>query len=268
MGNPPKQKPSKVFREEEAERLAEISKAITILKKKISIVLVEPKYDGNIGAVARSMNNCGLEDLILVNHPELTGEAYKLAMHSSSILENARHVADLSEIRGEFQIMAGTSSVVTLNGRKFRRISYNPAGFWQSYLPASGRIALIFGREDAGLRNSEIEQCDSFIHIPANPEYPVFNLSHSVAVILYEMLQQSILKGVNKKTNSNNISLLVDRISKVMELISYPGYKSKNTTVMLRRMFSRAELTDTEYHKIMGIMRYIIFNLDPESEET
>ncbi|EQD28222.1 rRNA methylase, partial [mine drainage metagenome] len=112
-----------------------------------------------------------------------------------------------------------------------------------------------------------IELCDSFIHIPANPEYPVYNLSHSVAVILYEMLHQSITKGVNRKTSSNNVSRLVDQIIKTMELTSYPGYKSRNTSVMLRRMFSRAELTDTEYHKMMGLFRYIIFNLDENSGE-
>ncbi|MGC8515270.1 MAG: RNA methyltransferase [Thermoplasmata archaeon] len=266
MDKPPKQKPSQVFREEETKRLAEISSAIEILKEKVSVVLVEPKYDGNIGATARTMNNCGLDNLIIVNHHDISAEAYKLAMHSSSILDNARHIADLSEIREEFKIIAGTSSVVTFNGRKFRRISYNPAGFWKTYLPADGKIALVFGREDDGLRNYEIEQCDSFIHIPSNAEYPVYNLSHSVAVILYEMLQQSIQNGVNSQTSSNNISLLVDKIVKVMELTSYPDYKSKNTTVMLRRMFSRAALTDTEYHKLMGLFRYIIFTLDPDSE--
>jgi tRNA/rRNA methyltransferase len=267
MDKPPKQKPSQVFREEETKRLAEISRVIEILKEKVSVVLVEPKYDGNIGATARTMKNCGLDDLIIVNRPEISGEAYKFAMHSSSILDHARHIEELPEIRREFQIIAGTSSVVTFNGRKFRRISYNPADFWHTYLPADGKIALVFGREDDGLRNYEIEQCDSFIHIPANPEYPVYNLSHSVAVILYEMLQQSTLKGVNSRTSSNNISILVDRIVKAMELTSYPGYKSKNTTVMIRRMFSRAELTDTEYHKLMGVFRYILFNLDPDSVE-
>lgn len=83
MDKPPKQKPSQVFREEETKRLAEISHAIEILKEKVSVVLVEPKYDGNIGATARTMNNCGLDNLILVNHNDLSGEAYKLAMHSS-----------------------------------------------------------------------------------------------------------------------------------------------------------------------------------------
>ena len=266
MDKPQKQKPSQVFREEETKRLAEIYGAIETLKEKVSVVLVEPKYDGNIGATARTMHNCGLDNLIIVNHQELSAEAYKFAMHSTSILDNARHIASLSEISEEFQIIAGTSSVVTFNGRKFRRISYDPAGFWKTYLPVDGKIALVFGREDDGLRNYEIEQCDSFIHIPANPGYPVYNLSHSVAVILYEMLQQSIHRGVNNKTSSNNISLLVDSIVKAMELTSYPGYKSKNTTVMLRRMFSRAALTDTEYHKLMGVLRYIIFHLDPDSE--
>lgn len=265
MSNPPKLKPSQVFKEEETKRLAQILTAVGILKEKISIVLVGPKYGGNIGAVARSMHNSGLTDLVIVERPEIPEEAFKYAMHSASILENARHVARLSDIRGDYEVMAGTSSVVTFNGRKFRRISYDPENFWRIYLAGEGRIALIFGREDDGLRNSEIELCDSFIHIPANPEYPVYNLSHSVAVILYEMLHQSLTKGVNRKTSSNNITRLVHQITRTMELTSYPGYKSRNTSVMLRRMFSRAELTDTEYHKMMGLFRYIIFNLDENS---
>ncbi len=265
MSSPLKTKPSQLFKEEEAKRLSEISNAVGALREKISVILVEPKYGGNIGAVARSMHNSGLTDLVIVARPEIPEEAFKYAMHSTSILENAKHVDTLSEIRDDYEVMAGTSSVVTFNGRKFRRISYDPENFWRIYLAGEGKIALVFGREDDGLRNSEIEQCDSFIHIPANPEYPVYNLSHSVAVILYEMLHQSLTKGVNRKTSSNNVTRLVDQIIRTMELTSYPGYKSRNTAVMLRRMFSRTELTDTEYHKMMGLFRYIIFNLDEDS---
>ncbi|MGC8608908.1 MAG: TrmH family RNA methyltransferase, partial [Thermoplasmata archaeon] len=46
---------------------------------KVSVILVSPKYQGNIGAVARSMKNAGLDDLLLVN-ADIEDEAIARAM--------------------------------------------------------------------------------------------------------------------------------------------------------------------------------------------
>ena len=35
------------------------------LLERVRIVLVEPRVGGNIGAIARAMNNCGITDLAL-----------------------------------------------------------------------------------------------------------------------------------------------------------------------------------------------------------
>lgn len=247
-----------MYREVQGEYLDTLKERLATLDKRVSVALVEPKYSGNIGSVARAMHNCGLSDLILINPIELTEDAFKFSMHSKDILEKCRRFASLSEVTGEFRFVVGTSSVQTFNGRKFRRVPVEPAKFWKSALNQRGKILLVFGREDDGLRNTEIEQCNTFVHIEANPEYPVFNLSHSVAIILYEMLNQVIpAKKAIKSDTVVNTDLVANELIKSMNLSGYPDYKRKNASVMLKRLVSRMGLTDTEYHKLMGILKYI-----------
>ena len=55
----------------------------------LCIILVEPKYDGNIGAVARSRKNFGLSDLRIVGRKdEWSEEARNRAKHAQEILDN------------------------------------------------------------------------------------------------------------------------------------------------------------------------------------
>ncbi len=262
MSQSKKTRPSKLFREEETNFRDSVISKLDGLASKVSVVLVGPKYGGNIGAVSRSMNNAGLRDLIIIGRDEIPQDAYVYGMHSTDILNNSRYFNSIIDLRDEFNVIAGSSSDVTFNGRKYRRLSYSPEEFWKIYLRAKGKIALVFGREDDGLRNEEIEQCDSFISIPANPKYPVYNLSHAVTIVLYEMLRQTIRsRNPLPPTSGQNVDLLVDEIIETLDLIKYPDHKRKNTEVMLRRLLSRSRLTDTEFHKLMGIFRYIIFNL-------
>lgn len=240
------------------------------LSRKVSVALVEPKYSGNVGSVARAMHNCGLDDLILINPVELDDDAFKFSMHSKYILENSRKFNSLSEVIDGFRYVVGTSSVESFNGKKFRRVPVEPAEFWQTALKHDGKILLVFGREDDGLRNTEIELCNTFVHIAANPEYPVFNLSHSVAIILYEMVNQADVerKEIKSKTAINS-DLIADELIKSMNLSAYPEYKRQNATVMLRRLSSRMELTETEYHKLMGILKSISRQLNKtESDDS
>ena len=71
------------------------------LDKFISVVLVEPKYQGNIGAVARSMANSGISDLRIVKTPIETEALYR-SMHGRYILENAKIFDTLDEAVKDF----------------------------------------------------------------------------------------------------------------------------------------------------------------------
>jgi tRNA/rRNA methyltransferase len=48
-------------------------------------------------------------------------------------------------------------------------------------------LSILFGREDVGLLNEELKLCDLVVRISTSHEYPVMNLPHAVAVILYDL---------------------------------------------------------------------------------
>jgi tRNA C32,U32 (ribose-2'-O)-methylase TrmJ len=52
-----------------------------------------------------------------------------------------------------------------------------------------------------------------------------------------------------------------------MDIVSYPEYKRKNTDVMIRRILGRSLLSDTEFYKIMGILKLIRRDLTGELED-
>lgn len=240
------------------------SKNLEVLRGKVSIILVHPKYEGNIGAVARLMRNFGLEDLRMVNPPAIGDEAIARAMNGKDILLGSRSYETLYDATDGFQIVAATSSEMTLDDRKFRRLPESPESFWKRTLKTNGRIALVFGREDDGLRNEEVEQCNSFIHVPANPEYPVLNLSHAVSIILYEMIRdiERNLPVVSEPLEEVNLGILLEKVNEILELSGYPEYKMPNTEVMISRLMARTNLTNSEYFKIMGILRFLRFRLN------
>lgn len=242
------------------------------LAERVTVILVEPHIEGNIGAVARSMKNAGLSNLILVNPTEIGNEAFARTMGGRNILENARICDSLASVAGEFSVLAGTSSTPTGNHKKFRRIPVTPYEFWKNNLGTDSKIALVFGREGDGLRNSELEICSQFLFIPANPEYPVYNLSHAVTIVLYEMIRQALEKNYletshEEPVSPENFNLLLEKIYQIMDIVSYPEYKRKNTDVMIRRILGRSLLSDTEFYKIMGILKLIRRDLTGELED-
>jgi len=54
------------------------------------VILAEPQNPGNIGAVARSMKNFSVRNLILVKPPPIDDEARRRAMHGNEVLDNAK----------------------------------------------------------------------------------------------------------------------------------------------------------------------------------
>ena len=236
---------------------------MNIFNRNVTVVLVEPEYQGNIGAVARVMKNTGFENLAIIGTRVLDDDAFARAKGGSAILERAKFYESMDEIRGTFDLLVSTSSVSTSNFKKFRRIPTTPGDIWKNFIGENTRTALIFGREGDGLKNSEISMCDCFVNIPSDPEYPVYNLSHAVGIMLYESL---MIKGFTiekeEPATSRHIDLILEKTTEIMEKTRYPKYKVDNTTVMLRRIFARSALTEHEFYKIMGILKKIKLKID------
>src|SRR5205823_715640 len=90
------------------------------LSSSCCIVLVRPKFAGNIGSVARAMRNFGVSDLRLVA-PEanpLAQEARQFSTQGEAILEQAKQFPDLGSAVADCVWVAGTSARL---GGLFRR---------------------------------------------------------------------------------------------------------------------------------------------------
>lgn len=89
---------------------------------KVRIVVIGPKFEGNAGAIARSMANFNFEELYFVNPCKFGDDAYRRSKHGSYILKNAKIVDKLDEAIEDCFIVAGTSGVISKNDRNYARI--------------------------------------------------------------------------------------------------------------------------------------------------
>ncbi len=224
----------------------------------ITVILVEPETQGNIGAISRSMKNTCFKNLALVGVKFIDDDAYARAMDGKDILDRAVIYSSLQEARQDFDVMVATSAVPSGNMRDYRRIPLGPDEFWVKNYNPDLKTAIVMGREGDGLRNSELEICDFFITIPGNPDYPVYNLSHALTLILYEFLKSADITHQEKEPASGEeITILVEKFIYLARKTNFAKHKIPNTKVMLRRLFSRAELKRSEFYRIMGMLRKI-----------
>ncbi len=156
---------------------------------RVRIVLVEPAGPLNVGSVARVMKNMGLRNLVLVN-PQcdpLGIEARQMAVHAVDILESAQWVATLPDaLMGCQRAIATTARARTLPTQlELPRLALP----W--LLEESVTSALIFGPEDRGLSNVELNYAQRFVCIPSSSEYPSLNLAQAVAICCYELYQNT-----------------------------------------------------------------------------
>mgnify|MGYP006306708153 FL=1 len=135
---------------------------------KFFVILVEPKYSGNIGAIARSMMNFDVTQLILVNPCALNDEAYIRSVHATQVLDDAMIVASFQEAIEQVDVVVGSSAIYTDSEKKHVRIPILLDVFIEKMKSIEGRIGLVFGREDYGLYNEELALCDMLVTIPTS----------------------------------------------------------------------------------------------------
>ncbi|MEG4327954.1 RNA methyltransferase [Microcoleus sp. herbarium5] len=159
----------------------------------IRIVLVEPAGPLNVGSVARVMKNMGLHQLVLVNPQcdHLGEEARLMAVRAADILETAKVVESLPAA------LVGCVRAIATTGDDCRSLPTQleePADALPWLLEAPS--ALIFGREDCGLTNAELNRAQRLIRIPSSDAYTSLNLAQAVAICCYELYRE---EGRRKK---------------------------------------------------------------------
>ncbi len=144
------------------------------------VVLVSPKRESNVGAVARAMANFGLDDLWLVApRCRLGREAAALAVHGAHLLKSSTSVPTLDDAVSDRTLVVGTSA----RQRAFdEHAAVSPETAIARLHGQAG--ALVFGPEDFGLDNAALDRCDLVITIPT-AAYASLNLAQATVLLAY-----------------------------------------------------------------------------------
>ena len=217
----------------------------------VRIILVGSKYEGNVGAIARSMTNFGLEELYLVDPCPIGNEAYIRSTHGSVILDNAKTVNSIEEATKGCFLVVGTSGITTKGNANYVRVPISVKEFADRVSDYEENIAILFGREDIGLLQEELALCDLLITIPSSDEFPVLNISHAATIVMYELFKKDLAQPIPAEDDEKE--LMFKFFDDILDCVDYPEHRRHGTSVMFRRMMGRSIPTKWEYNTIMGV---------------
>ncbi|MEM0353913.1 MAG: RNA methyltransferase [Archaeoglobaceae archaeon] len=206
----------------------------------IHVVLVELKIPENVGFIARVMKNFGYEKLYLYKC-NLTQDSFKTSANAKDLLEKAEILEDLYTFLSKFNLVVGTTGISGGDYRYFRKPMMTPEEL-RNHI--EGEVAILFGREDYGLFNEELEKCHVLVKI--------MNVSHAAAVILYA-LRDLKQEREERLATVGDLEVLISKVSNLLDLINFPERRKKREIVTLRRVLGRARMRDYEFESIMGI---------------
>lgn len=227
----------------------------------MKVIFVEPETPGNIGALARAMNNFDVKDLILIN-PQCeveAGETRKLAKHAYDTIKNARILEDLETIEKEFQYLIGSTGIIP-DKYSSERSSLTPKQLKENTQEVKGEIALVLGREGKGLNNKELQKCDAVVHIPTSEEYPVMNITHAATIILYEL--RNIKENPKQTKEEQTMLKYFNQIVENLDSLKKP----EEVKSIFRRITGKAFLDKKEARSMIAVLRRINEKLDEKDQ--
>ncbi|MDD1013216.1 tRNA (cytosine(32)/uridine(32)-2'-O)-methyltransferase TrmJ [Pseudomonas rubra] len=236
----------------------------------IRVVLVNTSHPGNIGGAARAMKNMGLSRLVLVDPQDFPSpEADARASGADDVLASAQVVATLEEALVGCNLVFGTSA-------RERRIPWplvDPrecASKVIEHATQGEEIALVFGREHAGLTNEELQRCHFHVHIPSNPDFSSLNLGAAVQVLVYEVRMAWLaLEGQSSQAEKTDVAsvrsselatmdemeLFYEHLEKTLVDIGFlDPEKPKHLMPRLRRLYGRSSVDRSEMSILRGIL--------------
>lgn len=211
------------------------------------------------------MKNMRMNQLRLVR-PKFFPHADATARASGAddVLRTATVYDSLAEAIADCQMVLGASA-------RDRTISWpsvtarEAAEKWGGSRSSGQRVALVFGRENSGLKNHELDVCHYLLRIPCNSEYSSLNLAAAVQVVCYELFIASGQKmaanvgdeGEEPLATAEQMEAFYVHLQQTMADIGFlHPERSKSIMRRLRRIFNRTQLDTKELDILRGILRF------------
>ncbi len=231
---------------------------------RVRVVLVDTSHPGNIGAVARAMWVMGLERLSLVR-PKCfpSAEATARAAGADALLYHAEVCTSLQQALADCVWVVGT----TVRSRHLELPRLTPRGFAAQAVEEArhGQVALVFGREQAGLSNQELDHCQAVASIATNAGFGSLNLAAAVQVFSYELrlgfCDESPGPGTPARddgagaTTAAELEGLYAHLEQALTDIGYHHRQEPKLLMRrLRRLYGRARPDRSELNILRGIL--------------
>ncbi len=226
----------------------------------IRVVLSNTSHPGNIGATARAMKTMGLTAMYLVN-PRLFPHADATARASGAddVLATARLCTTLDAATQDCRLVIGASARTrsipcpVLSPRECAHKAYAESG--------RGPVAVLFGCEQSGLSNAEIDHCQYLVRIPTNPAYGSLNLAAAVQIIAYEILvahetgQETEAVAELVPVSAGELERFYAHLEQTLiELEFLDPANPRQLMRRLRRLYNRARPDENEVNILRGML--------------
>lgn len=188
------------------------------------LILVSPARPENIGAAARAMKTMGFSELRIVASDAWQDPAARRVAHGAAeILDNVKTYATLSDALADVDFSVATTARSRAKFRYYATPTQVEA-ILQEKRQWLNRIALVFGCEDSGLTNEELEQVDLLTGIPMANDYPSLNLGQAVMVYCYQLsaLNQVAVER-NEVANEHQLHALRERFHQLLVKLDVSG---------------------------------------------
>ncbi len=237
----------------------------------ISVVLVQPQDDINIGTAVRAARNFGIESTRLVDPASADPDKISIsAPRCEEIIDNLQRYDELDEAIDDCVLTLGlTARRRTANWRQLQPRQAAREAVRQT---EKGRVALLFGREDRGLSNRQLDRCQAVVTIPTNPDYSSLNLGQAVSVMLWELFRAAAEidtedvpladVGVDSEFDpapAGGLERMFDQAEEALETIEF--FKTEHHDHImrtLRSVFFRAQLDSRELAIWHGIFKEVV----------
>ncbi|MFX1367073.1 MAG: RNA methyltransferase [Promethearchaeota archaeon] len=225
------------------------------------VIMVEPKSPGNVGFAARVLSNFGVRELRIVGQDlRNDNDARIFSVHAIRLLEAAEIFPNLESAVEDMHASWAATARAGRNHSVTRALV--PLKELPNPLAMTGKVALVFGREDIGLTNEEIALCDLAFTIPVSPNYPSLNLSHAIAVVLYELHSKYVLTRSSSPTEARPATreereIVYRFFDQVIDELEIKDYRRPIAKRVFRNLLGRAYMTGREVATLTGVVRKI-----------
>lgn len=231
---------------------------------RVRFVLIEPQQAGNVGAAARALKNLGFSRLELVRPAcdPASDPARMMAVDARDLLEGAGRHDDLDAALGGARSVIGT----TARTGKQRRPHWRLDAFADELaaLCRAGETAVVFGREDHGLTDLQLDRCTHLVHLPTSERYPSLNLAQAVLLIAYEIRLVALqpLSPDERVVPADHATreALYLHLEQALRVIGFVTPDTAESIMRrMRRLFGRARLSADDAKMLRGLARQILW---------